>query len=54
MEVRDVNQLIEQFEEMKKMMKTMSKLTGKGRDVSLKKIMNQFSGGGGSGGFPAP
>jgi signal recognition particle subunit SRP54 len=54
MEVRDVNQLIEQFEEMKKMMKTMSKLTGKGRDVNLKKIMNQFSGGGGSGGFPAP
>ena len=34
-EVRDVNQLLKQFREMKKMMKTMSKLVGKGRAVDL-------------------
>ena len=38
-EVRDVNQLIKQFAEMKKMMKTMSKLMGKGRAVDLQNIM---------------
>jgi len=44
-EVRDVNQLIKQFREMKKMMKTMSKLTGQGRSMNLKKLMNKFGGG---------
>jgi signal recognition particle subunit SRP54 len=34
-EVSDVNQLIKQFREMKKMMKTMSKLLGKGRAPDL-------------------
>jgi signal recognition particle subunit SRP54 len=34
-EVSDVNQLIRQFREMKKMMKTMSKLLGKGRAPDL-------------------
>lgn len=38
-EVRDVNQLIKQFREMKKMMKTMSKLMGKGRSVDMKGLM---------------
>ncbi|MBX2822554.1 MAG: signal recognition particle protein [Rhodothermaceae bacterium] len=38
-EVRDVNQLIKQFKEMKKMMKTMSKLMGKGRSVDLQGLM---------------
>ncbi len=47
-EVRDVNQLIKQFRDMKKMMKTMSKLTGKGRSVNLKKLMGRFGGGGNS------
>src|SRR5690606_11246708 len=39
LEVRDVNQLLKQFKEMKKMMKTMSKLMGKGRAVSLGSLM---------------
>ncbi len=55
MEVRDVNQLIKQFREMKKMMKTMSKLTGKGGGgMDMKKLMNRMGmgGGGGKGGFP--
>ena len=39
MEVRDVNQLIKQFREMKKMMKTMSKLMGKGRAVDMQSLM---------------
>lgn len=34
-EVRDINQLLKQFRDMKKMMKTMSKLMGKGRSVDL-------------------
>ena len=34
-EVQDVNQLLKQFREMKKMMKTMSKLVGKGRSVDI-------------------
>lgn len=38
-EVRDVNQLIKQFREMKKMMKTMSKLMGKGRSVDMQGLM---------------
>jgi signal recognition particle subunit SRP54 len=38
-EVRDVNQLIKQFREMKKMMKTMSKLLGKGRAVDMQGLM---------------
>jgi signal recognition particle subunit SRP54 len=56
-EVRDVNQLVSQFNEMKKMMKTMQKLTSQGRSVNLSNIMNRLTGGqGGSkgGGFPAP
>ena len=39
MEVKDVNQLIKQFHEMKKMMKTMSKLMGKGRNVDLQGLL---------------
>ncbi len=39
LEVRDVNQLIKQFKEMKKMMKTMSKLMGKGRSIDLPGLM---------------
>jgi signal recognition particle subunit SRP54 len=46
-EVRDVNQLIKQFREMKKMMKTMSKLTSQGRSMNLQKLMGKFTGGGG-------
>jgi signal recognition particle subunit SRP54 len=38
-EVRDVNQLIKQFSEMKKMMKTMTKLMGKGRAVDMSSLM---------------
>ena len=45
LEVRDVNQLIKQFREMKKMMKTMSKLTGKGRSVDLQGLMGRLGGG---------
>jgi signal recognition particle subunit SRP54 len=50
-EVRDVNQLISQFNEMKKMMKTMQKLTSKGRDVSMSNLMNKLTG---DGGGPSP
>ncbi len=39
LEVRDVNQLLKQFREMKKMMKTMSKLMGKGRSPDLQQLM---------------
>lgn len=39
MEVRDVNQLLKQFRDMKKMMKTMTKLVGKGRNVDLQSLM---------------
>lgn len=52
-EVRDVNQLIDQFNEMKKMMKTMQKLTSKGRDVGVSKLMDQLTGGSG-GPSPSP
>ncbi|MEM1270247.1 MAG: signal recognition particle protein [Bacteroidota bacterium] len=37
--VSDVNQLLKQFRDMKKMMKTMMKLTGKGRSVNLQQLM---------------
>jgi len=50
-EVRDVNQLVSQFNEMKKMMKTMQKLTSKGRDVSMSNLMNKLTG---DGGGPSP
>ncbi len=43
--VRDVNQLVKQFREMKKMMKTMSKLTGQGRSVNLQNLMGRLGGG---------
>jgi signal recognition particle subunit SRP54 len=39
LEVKDVNQLIKQFSEMKKMMKTMTKLMGKGRSVDLQGLL---------------
>ena len=39
LEVRDVNQLLKQFRDMKKMMKTMTKLMGKGRAVNLASLM---------------
>jgi signal recognition particle subunit SRP54 len=44
MRVRDVNQLVKQFREMKKMMKTMSKLTGQGRSVNLQNLMGRLGG----------
>lgn len=40
-EVRDINQLLKQFREMKKMMKTMSRLLGKGRSVDLGQLMGK-------------
>jgi signal recognition particle subunit SRP54 len=52
-EVRDVNQLVEQFNEMKDMMKTMQKLTSQGRDVSMSNLMKKLTGGGG-GPSPSP
>ncbi len=52
-EVRDVNQLVEQFNEMKDMMKTMQKLTSQGRDVSMSSLMKKLTGGGG-GPSPSP
>lgn len=39
MEVSDVNQLLRQFKEMRKMMKSMSKLMGKGRAVDLRQLL---------------
>ena len=38
-EVREVNQLLKQFGDMKKMMKTMTKLTGKGRSVDIGSLL---------------
>jgi len=38
-EVRDVNQLLKQFKDMRKMMKTMTKLMGKGRSMDLNALM---------------
>ncbi len=43
-EVRDINQLLQQFREMKKMMKTMSRLMGKGRSVDLQQLMGRMQG----------
>ncbi len=39
LEVSDINQLLKQFREMKKMMKTMTKLLGKGRSVDLSSLL---------------
>ena len=39
MEVSDVNQLLKQFRDMRKMMKTMTKLMGKGRSIDLSALM---------------
>ncbi len=39
LKVQDVNQLLKQFREMKKMMKTMTRLTGKGRNVDLQSLL---------------
>ncbi|MFQ5568550.1 MAG: signal recognition particle protein [Rhodothermales bacterium] len=39
LEVQDVNQLLKQFREMRKMMKTMTKLMGKGRSLDLGSMM---------------
>jgi len=46
-EVRDVNQLVSQFEEMKDMMKTMQKMTSQGQDVDMSSLMDKITGGGG-------
>lgn len=40
-EVRDVNQLLKQFRDMKRMMKTMTRLMGKGRAVNLASLMGR-------------
>ena len=45
-EVRDVNQLVTQFEEMKDMMKTMQKMTSQGRDINMSSLMDKITGGG--------
>jgi signal recognition particle subunit SRP54 len=42
--VQDVNQLLKQFREMKKMMKTMSKMASKGRQADLGGLLNQLGG----------
>lgn len=39
LEVSDVNQLLRQFQEMKKVMKSMSKLMGKGRAIDLRALL---------------
>jgi signal recognition particle subunit SRP54 len=39
LKVQDVNQLLKQFREMKKMMRTMTKLSGKGRSADLQQLM---------------
>ncbi len=38
-EIREVNQLLKQFRDMKKMMKTMTKLMGKGRAMDMASMM---------------
>jgi signal recognition particle subunit SRP54 len=40
-EVRDVNQLLKQFRDMKRMMKTMTKLMGKGRAINVGSLMGR-------------
>lgn len=37
--INDVNQLLKQFDQMKKVMKTMTKLSGKGRPLNMQNIM---------------
>jgi signal recognition particle subunit SRP54 len=39
LEVSDVNQLLKQFKEMKRMMKTLSKLSGKGRAANINQLL---------------
>jgi len=39
LEVSDVNQLLKQFKEMKKMMKTMMKFAGKGKQANLQNLV---------------
>ena len=39
LEVSDVNQLLKQFREMRKMMKTMTKMMGKGRGMDLSSLL---------------
>jgi len=39
LEVSDVNQLLKQFKEMKKMMKTMMKFAGKGKQANLSNLV---------------
>ena len=41
MEVQDVNGLLKQFREMKKLMKTMSKLQGKGRNIDPTQLLGR-------------
>ncbi|MDX1530755.1 MAG: signal recognition particle protein [Rhodothermales bacterium] len=41
MQVQDVNQLLKQFREMKKMMKTMTKMAKKGRATDVMQMLNQ-------------
>lgn len=43
-QVQDVNQLLKQFREMKKMMKTMSKLASKGRAGDVMQLLGQVQG----------
>ncbi|MEP0548255.1 MAG: signal recognition particle protein [Rhodothermales bacterium] len=43
-EVQDVNQLLKQFREMKKMMKTMSKLAKKGRPADIGNVLGSLGG----------
>jgi signal recognition particle subunit SRP54 len=38
LEVQDVNQLLKQFREMRKVMKTLTRLTGKGRVPDLAQL----------------
>jgi signal recognition particle subunit SRP54 len=53
-EVRDVNQLISQFEEMKDMMKTMQKMTSQGQEMDMSSLMDKITGGGGEGQRSSP
>ncbi len=41
MEVQDVNGLLKQFREMKKLMKTMAKLQGKGRSIDPTQLLGR-------------
>jgi signal recognition particle subunit SRP54 len=44
LEVRDINQLLKQFKEMKKVMKTMTRLMGSGRSVDLGGLLGGLGG----------